>query len=71
MCVAPRIIDYGLHDRGIGIHFPEEARDLSVSHCSYAGSGAHRVSYALGTSGCAPRMKVPRHESGHLIPSEA
>jgi hypothetical protein len=42
-------LGYGLDDRGSGIRFPAGAGNISLSHRVQNGSGAHPVSYPMGT----------------------
>jgi hypothetical protein len=45
-------LDYGLDDRGSRVRFPAEGGNFSLHHRVQNGSGAHLVSYPMGTRGC-------------------
>jgi hypothetical protein len=49
---------YGLHDRMIGVPFPEGARNLSLLHRVQTGYGAHPASYPMGTGGSFSESKA-------------
>jgi hypothetical protein len=65
------VSDYGLDDRAIDIRSPTVA-DFSSSPCFQTGSGAHPVSYPMGTGGSFPGGKArPRRDADHSPPSSA
>jgi hypothetical protein len=55
----------------IGVRFPAEAGNFSLRHRVQTGSGAHPVSYPMGTGGSFSGVKRPRRESDHSPPSSA
>jgi hypothetical protein len=55
-----------------GVRFPTEAEDFSSNLCSQTGSGAHPVSYTVGTGGYFPGGKArPGRDADRLPPSSA
>jgi hypothetical protein len=65
------VSDYGLYDRAIEVRFPTGA-DFSSSPCVQTGSGAHQVSYPIGTGGSFPGGKArPGRDADHSLPSGA
>jgi hypothetical protein len=50
--------DYGLDDRIIGVRIPVGAGNFSLRHRVQTGSGAHPVSYPMGTRGSFPGGKA-------------
>jgi hypothetical protein len=56
--------------RMIGFRFPAGAGNFS-RHCIQSGSGAHPVSYPMGTRGSFPGVKRPGHKADHSPPSSA
>jgi hypothetical protein len=66
------VSDYGLNDRGIGVRFPEGAKDFSSSLFVQTGSGAHPASCTMGTGGPFPGGKArPGRDADHPPPSSA
>jgi hypothetical protein len=59
--------DYGLDDQAIGVRSPAGARDFSSILYIQTGSGAHPVSYTMGTGGKAR----PGSDADHSHPSSA
>jgi hypothetical protein len=51
-------LGYGLEDRGSGIPFPEGAGKWSLHHRIQNDSGAHPISYPMGTRGSFPGGKA-------------
>jgi hypothetical protein len=51
-------LDYGLDDRGSRVRFPAVAGNFSLHHRVQNGSGAHPVSYPMGTEGFFPGGKA-------------
>jgi hypothetical protein len=51
-------LGYGLEDRGSRVRFPAGAGHFSLHHRVQNGSGAHPVSYLIGTRGSFPRGKA-------------
>jgi hypothetical protein len=51
-------LGYGLHDRGSRFQFPAGAGNFSLHHRIQNGSGAHPVSYPIGTRGSFPGGKA-------------
>jgi hypothetical protein len=49
---------YGLDDRMIGVRFPAEAKNFFLRQRLHTGSGAHPVSYPMGTVGSFPGGKA-------------
>jgi hypothetical protein len=72
LCSSGSIVsDYGLDDRAIEVRSPTGA-DFSSSPCIHTGSGAHPVSYPMGTGGSFPRGKArPGRDADHSPPSSA
>jgi hypothetical protein len=57
------VTSYGLGDRGLILG---RGRDyFSLRHHTQTGSGAHPVSYLMGTGGSYPRVKQPEGEGDH------
>jgi hypothetical protein len=50
--------NYGLDDRMNGVRIPAGAGDFSLRHRVQTGSGAHQVSYPVGTGGSFPGGKA-------------
>jgi hypothetical protein len=48
----------GLDDRGSRVRFPTGAGNFSLHHSVQNGSGDHRASYPMGTSGSFPGGKA-------------
>jgi hypothetical protein len=56
----------------IRVRSPTEAEDFSSSLCVKTGSGAHPVSYPMGTGGPVPGGKArPGRDADHSPPSSA
>jgi hypothetical protein len=53
---------------GVSAFYGLEARNLSLLHSVLSGSGAHPVSYSVGTGGCIPEVKRPGLEADHSPP---
>jgi hypothetical protein len=53
-------LGYGPDDRGSRVRFPEGARNFSLHHRVQNGSGAHAVSYPMGTGGSFPGGKAAK-----------
>jgi hypothetical protein len=51
-------LDYGLDDRGSRFRFPAGAGNFSLHHRFQNGSGAHPISYPMGTRGFLPGGKA-------------
>jgi hypothetical protein len=51
-------LGYGLDDRSSRVRFPAEAGNFSLHHRVQNGSGAHPVSYLMGTRGSFPGDKA-------------
>jgi hypothetical protein len=51
-------LSYGLDDRGSRVQFAAGAGNFSLHHRVQNGSGAHPVSYPMGTSGSFPGGKA-------------
>jgi hypothetical protein len=51
-------LGYGLDDRGSSVRFPAGAGNFSLHHRFQNGSGAHPVSYPMGTRGSFPGSKA-------------
>jgi hypothetical protein len=49
-----------LYDRGSRVRFPAGAGNFSLQHRIQNGSGAHPVSYPMGTRGTFPGVKAAR-----------
>jgi hypothetical protein len=64
-------LDYGLDDRGSMVRFPLGAGNFSLHHSVQNGSGAHPVSYPMGTRGSFPGVKRLVPEAEHSRPSGA
>jgi hypothetical protein len=65
------VSDHGLDDRAIEVRSPTGA-DFSSSPCVQTGSGAHPVSYPVGTGGSFPGGKEqPGRDADHSPPSSA
>jgi hypothetical protein len=61
----------GLRDGRSGVRFPAGAGNFYLHHrCVQTGSGAHSVTYSLGTRVPFPGVKRPEREADHL-PSSA
>jgi hypothetical protein len=53
----------------IGVRSPTETEDFSSSSCVQTGSGAHPVSYTMGTGGPFPGGKArPGRDADHSLP---
>jgi hypothetical protein len=66
------VSDYGLDDRAIEVRSPTGAEDFYSSLCVQTGSGAHPVSYPMGTRGPFPGGKArPGRDADHSPPSSA
>jgi hypothetical protein len=66
------VSDYGLDDRTIGVRSPAGAKDFSSSLCVQTDSGAHPVSYPMGTGGPFSGGKArPGRDADHSPPSSA
>jgi hypothetical protein len=59
------------HDRSSRVRFPAGAGNFSLHHRSQNGSGAHPISYPMGTGVSFPGGKVAGHEADHSPPSSA
>jgi hypothetical protein len=57
-CVGPTQPSYGLDDRGPRVRFPVGDGNFSLHHRVQNGSGAHPVSYPMGTRGSFPGGKA-------------
>jgi hypothetical protein len=55
VCIS---LGYGLDDRGSRVPFPAGAGNFSLHHRVHNGSGAHPVSYSVGTRGSFPGGKA-------------
>jgi hypothetical protein len=55
----------------IGVRFLAGAGNSSLRHRVQTGSGAHPVSYPVGTGGLSLGVKRPGRESDHSPPSSA
>jgi hypothetical protein len=64
-------LGYGLDDRGSRVQFPVGAGYFCLHHRTQNGSGAHPVSYPMGTKGLSLGIKQPGHEADHSPPSSA
>jgi hypothetical protein len=64
-------LGYGMDDRGSRVHFPEGAGNFSLHHRVQNDSGAHPVSYPMGTGGSFLGVKRPGREADHSPPSSA
>jgi hypothetical protein len=64
-------LGYGLDDRGSRVRFPTRAGNFSLHHCVQNGSGAHPVSYPMGTGGSFLGVKRPGREADHSPSSSA
>jgi hypothetical protein len=64
-------LGYGLDDRGSRVRFPAGAGNFSLHHRVQNGSGAHPVSYSMGTRGSFPGVKRPGREADHSPPFSA
>jgi hypothetical protein len=64
-------LGHGLDDRGSRVRFPAGAGNFSLHHRLQNGSGAHPVSYTMGTRGSFPGVKRPGREADHSPPSSA
>jgi hypothetical protein len=53
-------LGYGLDDWGSRVRFPAGAGNFSLHHRVQNGSGAHPVSYPMGTRGSFPGGKAAR-----------
>jgi hypothetical protein len=51
-------LGYGLDDRGSRVRFPAGAGNFSLHNRVQNGSGAHSVSYPMGTRGSFPGVKA-------------
>jgi hypothetical protein len=51
-------LGYGLDGRGFRVRFPAGAGNFSLHHRVQNGSGAHPVSYPMGTRSCFPGGKA-------------
>jgi hypothetical protein len=51
-------LSYGLDDGGSRVRFPARAVNFSLHHRVQNGSGAHPVSYLMGTRGSLPGGKA-------------
>jgi hypothetical protein len=58
---------YGQNVRGVGVRVAVRARFFS-SHVVQTFSGAHPVSYPMGTGDLSPRVKRPGREADHSPP---
>jgi hypothetical protein len=58
-------LGYGLDDRGSRVRFSVGTGNFSLHHRVQNGSGAHSVSYPMGTSGSFPGGKWPGREADH------
>jgi hypothetical protein len=66
------VSNYELDDRAIGVRSPAGAKDFSCNLCVQTGSGAHPVSYKMGTGGQFPGSKArPGCDADHSPPSSA
>jgi hypothetical protein len=54
-----------------GVRFLAGSRGVSVSHSVQNGTGAHPVSYTIGSGGSVPGLKRPGREANHSHPSTA
>jgi hypothetical protein len=68
VCIA---LGYGLDDQGSRVRIPAGAGNFSLHHRVQNGSGAHPVSYPMGTRGFSLGVKRQGHESDHSPPSSA
>jgi hypothetical protein len=64
-------LGYGLDDRGSRLRFPVGAGNFSFHHRVQNGSGAHTVSYPMGTRVLSLEIKRPGREADHSPPSSA
>jgi hypothetical protein len=64
-------LGYELDDRGSRVRFPAGAGNFSLHHRIQNGSGAHPVSYPMGTRGSFLGVKRSGREAGHSPPSSA
>jgi len=55
----------------IRIQFPASAWNFSLRHRLQTGSGAHTTSYAMGTRGFFPWVKLPGRKADHSPPYSA
>jgi hypothetical protein len=59
-------------DWTVGVRSPTEEEDFSSNLCVQTGSGAHPVSYTMGTGGSVPGGKArPGRDADHSPPSSA
>jgi hypothetical protein len=65
------VLGYGLDDRGSKVRFPARAGNFSLHHRVQTGSGAHPVSYPMGTGALSLGVKRPGREADHSPPSSA
>jgi hypothetical protein len=61
------VSDYGLDDRAIQVRSPAVAEYFSSNLCVQSGSGAHPVSYPMGTGVLSPRQLRDSDHSPHLV----
>jgi hypothetical protein len=61
---------YGLDDQGVRVRVPVVS-EYSLLHIIQTSSGAHPVSYSMGTGGFFPRGKAAGHEAHHSPPTSA
>jgi hypothetical protein len=67
-------LGYGMDDRGCRVRFPAGAGNFSLHHRVQNGSGAHSVSYPIGTAGggaLSLGVKRPGREADHSPPYSA
>jgi hypothetical protein len=61
-------LGYGLDERGSRVRFPVGAGNFSLNYRVQNGSGAHRVSYPMGTTSSFPGGKAAGAWSWPLTP---
>jgi hypothetical protein len=62
-------LGYGLDDRSTRVGFPAGAGNLYLHHRVQNDSGAHPVSYPMGTGSSFLGVKLPGREADHSPPS--
>jgi hypothetical protein len=65
------VLGYGLDDWGSRVQFLAGAGNFSLHHHVQNSSGAHPVSYPVGTRGSFPGGKAAGCEADHSPPSSA